>query len=341
MIDLRSDTVTRPTPEMRRAMADAEVGDDVFGDDPTVNALQEQVAELLGKEAALFVPTGSMGNQLCLGVSSRPGDEVICESGAHFLHYEGGSLAANLGLVARPVRGVDGVITADVVAPLIRSRSEHNPGTAVVAMENTHNSAGGKIFPLDAARALSDTAHAAGASVHIDGARIFNAQAATGIPARAWADTADTITFCFSKGLGAPIGSIVSATADRIEEARYIRKRLGGGMRQVGVIAAAARVALETGVDRLVDDHQNARILAAGLRELHDEAVAEDPQTNMVFLDVGPFRMDAAAVSDALRSEGVLTLGFPGTGMRLVTHRDVDRSGIDAALLAFKRVLCR
>jgi len=341
MIDLRSDTVTRPTPQMRRAMADAEVGDDVFRDDPTVNSLQEYVADLLGKEAALFVPTGSMGNQLCLGVLSRPGDEVICESGAHFLHYEGGSVATNLGLVARPVPGTDGVITADQVGPLIRRRSEHNPGTAVVAMENTHNSAGGKIFPLEVAQALSASVHAAGASVHIDGARIFNAQAATGTPARAWADTADTITFCFSKGLGAPIGSIVSSTAERIEEARHIRKRLGGGMRQVGVIAAAARVAVETGIERLAEDHESANILAAGLRELHEDAVLDDPQTNMVFLNLVPFGLDPSQISKALLSEGILTIGFPGTSMRLVTHRDVDRSDIDAALLAFKRVLRR
>ncbi|MQB00950.1 MAG: aminotransferase class I/II-fold pyridoxal phosphate-dependent enzyme [Actinobacteria bacterium] len=341
MIDLRSDTVTRPTPEMRRAMADAEVGDDVFGDDPTVNSLQEHVADLLGKEAALFVPTGSMGNQVCLGVLSRPGDEVICESRAHFLHYEGGSVATNLGLVTRPVPGTDGVITADQVGLLIRQRSEHNPGTAVVAMENTHNSAGGKVFPLEAARSLSEVSHAAGASVHIDGARIFNAQAATGTPAREWAALADTITFCFSKGLGAPIGSIVSSTAERIEEGRYVRKRLGGGMRQVGVIAAAARVAVDTGIERLVEDHENARILATGLRQLHEDAVVEEPQTNMVFLNLAPFAVDASEVAERLLSEGVLTLGFPGATMRLVTHRDVDRSDVDTALLAFKRVLRR
>ena len=339
VIDLRSDTVTRPTPEMRRAMAEAEVGDDVFGDDPTVNALQEYAAEVLGKEAGLFVPTGSMGNQVCLGVLSRPGDEVICETGAHFLHYEGGSLATNLGLVARPVPGSNGVITAAQVAPLIRRRTEHNPGTAVVALENTHNSAGGKVFPLDEAERLSEAARDGGARVHVDGARIFNAQAATGTPAREWAALADTITFCFSKGLGAPIGSMVCASTELIEEGRFIRKRLGGGMRQVGVIAAAARVALETGPDRLIEDHENAQVLATGLRELHDQAVVDDPQTNMVYLNTGAFGLSADAVAEQLRAEGILTLGFPGTSMRLVTHRDVDRADIDAALLAFKRIL--
>ncbi|MFN2593476.1 MAG: low specificity L-threonine aldolase, partial [Actinomycetota bacterium] len=198
LIDLRSDTVTRPTPEMRRAMAEAEVGDDVFGDDPTVNALQERAAELLGKEAGLFVPTGSMGNQVSLGALARPGDEVVCEAGAHFLHYEGGSVAAHLGLMMRPLPGDRGVITADQVGATVRAGSEHNPRTAVVAFENTHNSAGGTIFPLDEARAISKVCKESGVSVHLDGARIFNAAVASGVPAAEWAACADTMTFCFS-----------------------------------------------------------------------------------------------------------------------------------------------
>ncbi|MFP5297773.1 MAG: threonine aldolase family protein, partial [Actinomycetota bacterium] len=193
VIDLRSDTVTRPTPEMRRAMAEAEVGDDVFSDDPTVNALQEYAAELFGKEAGLFVPTGSMGNQVSLGSYSSPGDEVICEADAHFLHYEGGSVAAHLGLVARTVKGTQGVFTAEDVEPLIRGGSEHNPRTAVVAIENTHNAAGGAIFPLDEAKRISEVCRAKGARMHIDGARIFNAQAATGTSVREWAACADTV----------------------------------------------------------------------------------------------------------------------------------------------------
>ena len=340
MIDLRSDTVTRPTPEMRRAMAEAEVGDDVFGDDPTVNALQELAAGLLGKEAGLFVPTGSMGNQVSLGALSDPGDEVICEAGAHFLHYEVGSLAAHLGLLARPIPGTNGVITADQVAPLIRAGNLHNPRTAVVAMENTHNGGGGRVFPIDDARAVSKVAHDNGAAVHLDGARIFNAQAATGVPAAEWASCADTLTFCFSKGLGAPIGSMVVAGTAVIDEARRLRKRLGGGMRQVGVIAAAARVALETGVERLVEDHANARSLAEGLADLHPDAVdLSSVETNMVYLNLRPFAKRGPEVADALLSEGVLTLGLNPDVMRLVTHRDVSTPDIDSALLALRKVL--
>jgi threonine aldolase len=340
MIDLRSDTVTRPTPEMRRAMAEAEVGDDVFGDDPTVNSLQEFAADLLGKEAGLFVPTGSMGNQVSLGALARPGDEVICEAGAHFLHYEVGSVAAHLGLLARPIGGTNGVITADQVAPLIRPGNLHNPRTAVVAMENTHNGGGGRVFPIDDARAVSKIAHDNGASVHIDGARIFNAQAATGVAAAEWASCADTLTFCFSKGLGAPIGSMVVSTTEVIDEARRLRKRLGGGMRQVGVIAAAARVALESGVERLAEDHANARRLAEGLADVHPSAVdLSSVETNMVYLNLQPFAKRGPEVADALRAEGVLTLGPAADVMRLVTHRDVSAGDIETTIAAFRKVL--
>jgi threonine aldolase len=325
---------------MRRAMADAEVGDDVFGDDPTVNSLQEFAADLLGKEAGLFVPTGSMGNQVSLGVLARPGDEVICEAGAHFLHFEGGSVAANLGLVARPVPGDGGVITADQVTPLLRPGNDHSPRSAVVAIENTHNSAGGRVFPLDEAKAISKIAQDNDVAVHLDGARLFNAQAATGSPAAEWAACADTVTFCFSKGLGAPIGSMVVSTADNIRAGRRLRKRLGGGMRQVGVIAAAARVALETGIDRLADDHANARRLAEGLADLDPGAVELDSvETNMVYLDLRPFGMSAPEVAEALRSHSVITLGMPGHSMRLVTHRDVSSDDIEVALKALVATL--
>ncbi|HYP22734.1 MAG TPA: GntG family PLP-dependent aldolase [Actinomycetota bacterium] len=339
MIDLRSDTVTKPTPEMRRAMAEAEVGDDVFGDDPTVNELQELAAGMLGKEAGLFVPTGSMGNQVALGAVARPGDEVVCESGAHFLHYEGGSVAAHLGLVARPLPGVNGVISQSQVAAAIRPGSEHNPRTAVVAIENTHNSAGGRVFPLETARAISATCRERGVAVHLDGARLFNAQAATGSPAAEWAACADTVTFCFSKGLGAPIGSMVVSTRERIAEARRLRKRLGGGMRQVGVIAAAARVALTGGVDRLVEDHANARRLADGLADLNPDAVDfAAVETNMVYVNLGAFGMDGPQVMEEMRKEGVITLALSADAMRLVTHRDVSAEDVETALKAFRKV---
>ena len=340
MIDLRSDTVTRPTPEMRRAMAEAEVGDDVFGDDPTVNELQELAAGMLGKEAGLFVPTGSMGNQVALGSMSGPGDEVVCESGAHFLHYEGGSVAAHLGLVARPLPGVNGAISESQVAAAIRPGSEHNPRTAVVAIENTHNSSGGRVFPLETARAISALCRERGVGVHLDGARLFNAQAATGTSAAEWAACADTVTFCFSKGLGAPIGSMVVSTRDRIAEARRIRKRLGGGMRQVGVIAAAARVALTSGVDRLVEDHVNARRLADGLAELHPDSVdVAAVDTNMVYVNLRAFGMPGPRVMDEMRKEGVITLALSDDAMRLVTHRDVSAEDVETSLKAFRKVL--
>ncbi|HEX2195551.1 MAG TPA: GntG family PLP-dependent aldolase [Actinomycetota bacterium] len=339
MIDLRSDTVTRPTPEMRRAMAEAEVGDDVFGDDPTVNELQDLAADLLGKEAGLFVPTGSMGNQVALGSMSRPGDEVVCESGAHFLHYEGGSVAAHLGLVARPLPGVNGVISQAQVAAAIRQGSEHNPHTAVVAIENTHNSSGGRVFPLATAQAISATCREIGIGVHLDGARLFNAQAATGAPAREWAACADTVSFCFSKGLGAPIGSMVVSTRERIAEARRLRKRLGGGMRQVGVIAAAARVALTTGVDRLAEDHANARRLAEGLADVHPEAVdPADVETNMVYVSLRPFGLRGREVVEEMRKQGVITIALADDAMRLVTHRDVSAEDVETALKAFRKV---
>ncbi len=340
LIDLRSDTVTRPTPAMRRAMAEAEVGDDVFGDDPTVNALQEASAARLGKEAGLYVPTGSMGNQVALGALTRPGDEVLCHADAHFLHYEGGSPAAHFGLVLRQLSGEGGTIRADVIGAAIRAGNDHNPRTAVVAMENTHNAAGGRIFPIDEARSIAKVCREREVGVHIDGARIFNAEVATGTPAAEWASCADTVPFCFSKGLGAPVGSMVCSTREVITEGRRLRKRLGGGMRQAGVLAAAARVALDTGVERLAEDHANARRLAEGLLELHPEAVdLASVETNMVYLDLRPFSKPGVQVSDGLRSQGILTLGSSGEAMRLVTHRDVEGADIERALGALRTVL--
>ena len=340
LIDLRADTVTRPTPEMRRAMAEAEVGDDVLGDDPTVNSLQEQAADLLGKEAGLFVPTGSMGNQVCLGALGKPGDEIVCESGAHYLHYEAGSIAAHLGLVARPLSGERGVISAEQVSDVIRPGDDHSPRTAVVGIENTHNSAGGTVFPIDEARAVAKVCRERDVAVHIDGARIFNAEAATGVPVREWAACADTITFCFSKGLGAPIGSMVCSTSENIVKSHLLRKRLGGGMRQAGVIAAAARVALETGPGRLSEDHAHARRLAEALADLDPASVdPERVETNMVYVDLSPWRRRADDVSGELLRHGVLTLGGPRYAMRLVTHRDVSSANIDTVIEVFRKVL--
>lgn len=339
LIDLRSDTVTRPTPEMRKAMAEAEVGDDVFEDDPTVNALQEFCADLLGKEAGLFVPTGSMGNIVSLGIQSRPGDEVVCDQNAHFLHYETGSIASSLGLMARPLVGDRGVIGIEQVSEALRPASDHAPRSAVVAIENTHNASGGRIFPIDEARAVSKVAHEAGVAVHLDGARLFNAQAATGVAAREWAACADTVTFCFSKGLGAPIGSMICSSTELIKDARRLRKRMGGGMRQVGTIAAAARVAIETGPKRLAEDHANAARLAEGLADLDPASVElARVETNMVYVDLNPFGKQAPDICAALLERGVITIGG-GHVMRLVTHRDVDTRDVDVALDALREVL--
>ena len=324
-IDLRSDTVTRPTPEMRRAMAEAEVGDDVFGDDPTVNGLQEQAADMLGKEAGLFVPTGSMGNQVCLGALTSPGDEIVCESGAHYLHYEAGSIAAHLGLIARPLSGERGVVSAEQVSDAIRPGDDHSPRTAVVGIENTHNSAGGTVFPIDEARAVAKVCRERDVAVHIDGARIFNAQAATGIPAREWAACADTITFCFSKGLGAPVGSLTLGTADVIAEMRVWRKRMGGGMRQVGVLAAAGLHALDHHVERLADDHAHARLLA--------EACGVDPTTVDTNIVVLP-RTDAPEYVARAADAGVRVAMVGPTTVRLVTHLDVTREDAEKAAAA-------
>jgi threonine aldolase len=249
-------------------------------------------------------------------------------------------VAAHLGLVARPLPGERGVIAADAVAEAIRPGNDHEPRTSVVAMENTHNAAGGRVFPIDDARAVAKVCDERDVAVHLDGARLFNAQAATGVHAREWAACADTVSFCFSKGLGAPIGSMVCGSAEVIATAHRLRKRLGGGMRQVGVIAAAARVALETGVDRLVEDHANARRLAEGLAELSPEVVDPDTvETNMVYVDLHPLGRTAPEVSEALLDQGVLTLGFPGHSMRLVTHRDVSDQDLDRALEALRKVL--
>jgi threonine aldolase len=286
------------------------------------------------------VPTGSMGNQVALGSLSRPGDEVVCHKGAHFLHFEGGSVAAHLGLVARTLEGERGVIAADAVAEAIRPGNDHEPRTSIVAIENTHNAAGGRIFPIDEARAVAKVCAERDVAVHLDGARLFNAQVATGVPAREWAACAETVSFCFSKGLGAPIGSMVCGSSEVIATAHRLRKRLGGGMRQVGVIAAAARVALDTGVERLAQDHANARRLAEGLAELDPDVVDPDSvETNMVYVDLHPLGRAAPEVSEALLAEGVLTLGFPGHAMRLVTHRDVSDRDLDRALEALRKVL--
>jgi threonine aldolase len=344
MIDLRSDTVTRPTASMRRAMAEAEVGDDVYGEDPTVNRLQERAAEIFEKEAALFVPTGSMGNQIAVKLHTRPGQEVVIEERGHIYNYEMAAMSAISGALARPVRSGDGsgiLSWADVESAIHASDAPYYVArTALVALENSHNLAGGALMTRERTEEMCDGAHAAGLSVHLDGARIFNAATALAEPVAALARPADSCMFCLSKGLGAPVGSILLGTRGFIEEARRWRKLLGGGMRQAGVLAAAGLVALEETPPRLAEDHANARRLAEGVAEL--PGVKIDPErveTNIVIFDVTDAGLAADEICARVRDRhGVLCSGF-GNSIRMVTHYDVSRDDIELALKALRQVV--
>ncbi|MGH7492184.1 MAG: threonine aldolase family protein [bacterium] len=338
-VDLRSDTVTKPTPEMRQALAAAEVGDDVFEEDPTVNLLQENVAELLGKEAALFVASGTMGNQICLRCLTEPGDEVICEAGAHFLHYESGAIAALSGIHARTIAGTRGVITAEQIHPLIRPPAHYMPVTKVIALENTHNSAGGTIFPLAEISAIAALARQRELKMHLDGARLWNACAATGLDPRDFAEAFDSVSVCFSKGLGAPVGSALAGSKALIAKARRIRKMLGGGMRQAGILAAAALHALQHHRQRLHADHTHARKLAENAADLPGVQIDLDcVQTNIVIMNITRSKLDAMTAVAELRREGVLVVALGPHLLRAVTHLDVSSAGIDHALTAFRKV---
>lgn len=344
MIDLRSDTVTRPTEAMRRAMAEAEVGDDVYGEDPTVNLLQERAAEVCGKEAALFVPTGSMGNQIAVKLHTRPGTEVVIEERGHIFNYEMAAMSAVSGALARPVKSGDGtgVLTwAEVRAAVHAADSPYYVApTGLVALENSHNLAGGTVMTRERTEELCDGARSLGLPVHLDGARIFNAAAATGETVEALARPADSIMFCLSKGLGAPVGSILAGSSAFIEKARRWRKLLGGGMRQAGVLAAAALVALRDTPPRLHEDHANARRLAGGVAEI--PGVRIDPervQTNIVIFDVSGTKLTADSICDRLKREhGVLASGF-GSSIRMVTHYDVTSADITRALEGMRKVV--
>ncbi len=325
--DFRSDTVTRPTAEMRRAMAEAEVGDDVYSDDPTVNLLEEESSTVVGKPAGIFVPTGTMGNQLAIMLQTRHGDDVLCDPGIHSRNVEKGAAAALSGVGFRVVDAPDGRITPEQIDEAM-SLAGFFPRIQLMIWENTHNLAGGKVIPLDAMALAEPTARRHRLSIHLDGARIFNAVVATGTPAAMFAAHADTIQFCFSKGLGAPIGSILCGPTDLITEARYLRKRLGGAMRQAGVVAAAARIALRDR-DRLLADHELASFLAD---ELSDPAgTAIDPkqvETNMVQLSVDRLPVTFQAWKPHLDEAGIKVNPPFGNTLRLVTHRDVDRADV-------------
>lgn len=339
LIDLRSDTVTRPTPAMRRVMAEAEVGDDVFGEDPTVNRLQDMVAEILGMEAALFVASGTMGNQICIHGHIQPGDEIICEAGAHFLHYEAGAIAALSGVQARPLAGQHGVITARQIAEALRGDVYYFPRSRLIALENTHNLAGGVIFPLEEIPPIRQLAKQHGLAMHLDGARLWNACAAAGLAPRDYTQYFDSVSVCFSKGLGAPIGSAIGGSQAFIAKARRIRKMFGGGMRQAGVIAAAAIYGLQHHRERLVEDHAHARRLAEALQGQGGIAIdLTTVQTNIVILNIANTKLTVPAAIAALQQEGVLVSPFGATVLRAVTHLDVDGAAIARAIAIFSKI---
>jgi len=340
IIDIRSDTVTRPSEGMRKAMAEAEVGDDVFGDDPTVKRLEEMVAEKLGKQAALFLPSGTMSNQTALGIFTRPGDEIIIEEESHTFNYESAAPSAHFGVQLRSIPGKRGVIFAEQIRRKIRPRNEHAPRTSMVFVENTHNRAGGKVFPLEVMENIYEMSREENLAVHLDGARLFNASVATGIPASKYAACADTVNVCLSKGLGAPIGSCLAGDRDDILEARRIRKRLGGGMRQVGVIAACGIYALENNIDRLQEDHENAKRLAEGLAEIGGlEMRPQEVETNIVLIRLVGTRYSPAELVAVLAEYGVLVIPFGENVLRAVTNLNVNRLDIEEAIGVFRKVL--
>lgn len=338
-VDLRSDTVTRPTPEMRRAMAEAEVGDDVYGEDPTINQLEQRAAEIFGREAAIFVPSGTMGNQIAIKLHTRQGQEIICEERAHIFNYEMAMLAAFSGCVARPIRADDGILAWDEVKKRIAPKIYYRAPTGLISLENTHNMGGGTTYPTEIAEEICDGAHDAGLPVHLDGARIFNAAIALGKPVAEITCKFDSVMFCLSKGLGAPVGSLLVGSHEFIERARACRKALGGGMRQAGILAAAGLIALEKMPARLVEDHANAYFLADGLA--HVPGIKVDPsrvRTNIVVFDISGTGMTSADLSRELAMRNILMNGINPEVMRLVTHMDVDRAGCTRALQAIREI---
>lgn len=340
IVDLRSDTVTKPTPAMRRAMAEAEVGDDVYGEDPTINRLQERAAEIFGREAALLFPSGSMANLTAIKTWTRPGTEIICEGKAHIYLYEMAGLAAVAGCLPNTVPTADGILTWDVIEPAIRPHIYYRAQTALIELESSHNMHGGTVYPPEVIDDICDHAHEAGLPVHLDGARIFNAATALGRNVADITRKLDSVMFCLSKGLGAPVGSMLVGSREFIEKARATRKLLGGGMRQAGVLAAAGLVALEESPKNLHRDHENARYLAQGLSRL--PGVTIDPKkvvTNILIFDVTGTGRTAVDICAALAKQNILAGPTGKYAIRMVTHYDVDRAGIDRALAAMGEIL--
>ena len=334
IIDLRSDTVTHPTDNMRKAMSSAEVGDDVYGEDPTINRLEERAAELMGREAAVFVPTGTMGNQIAIHLHTHPGSEVVAEAGCHVFNFEMGAMAALSGTLPRAIETSDGILTPTQVAAAIQPRAGYRTPTSLVVLENSHNLAGGRVTTRERMAELIRVARDHGLPVHLDGARIHNAAAALDITAAELSAGCDTVMFCLSKGLGAPVGSILVGTADTITEARRVRKMFGGGMRQAGIIAAAGLVALDEVMPLLSEDNRRAHDLAVGLAEI--PAVVLDPktvETNIVFFSLADDSpLDAGALSARLAEDGLLCHPLGGDSIRMVTHYHVGDDDIEKAV---------
>jgi threonine aldolase len=341
LIDLRSDTVTRPTPGMRAAMAQAEVGDDVFGDDPTVNLLEERVADLLGKEAAIYVPSGTMSNQIALHVQMLPGDELLCDLNCHIYQYEGGGPAILSGVTCRTLDGDFGILDLSQLEDQIRNPDDpHLVKTRMVALENTHNRGGGRIYPIEKIEAISQWARQHGLLMHLDGARLWNAIVATGIAARDWAKHFDTVSVCFSKGLGAPVGSALAGPKAVIAKARRTRKLFGGGMRQAGIIAAACLYAMDHHIERLADDHRNAQIIA--------QAVADTPglslepaevDTNLIWIRIDPATGNARDITIRLKEAGILVHAAGAQKIRACTHLDVSKAQAERAAETLRKVV--
>ena len=340
LIDLRSDTVTKPTPAMRKAMAEAEVGDDVYREDPTINRLEERAASIFGKQAGLFVPTGTMGNSIAIKLHTNHGEEVICDARSHLLDWELSMTAWFSGCLLRTITTTDGILNWNLIKRSLRPNGPHCAPTTLVEIENTHNMAGGTVYPQPVIDEICDEAHAAGLKVHMDGARIFNAEAASGIPVERMTKNVDTVTFCLSKGLGAPVGSILVGDREAITRGRMYRKRLGGGMRQAGILAAAGLIALEEMPKRLGEDHSNAQYLAQELSQM--KGIAINPSsvaTNIVIFDIAGTGLAAPDFSAKLKDLGVLMNGIGGSFVRAVTHFDVDRAACEKAIAAIRQIL--
>lgn len=341
VIDFRSDTLTQPTVEMRQAMLNAEVGDDVYGEDPTINKLEEMGAKLVGKEAALFVPSGTMGNQLAVLCHTQRGDEIILEERSHIYNYEAGGIAFLSGVQPRIVKGDNGIMSAgDVEKAIVTDKDIHHPQTGLICIENTHNMAGGIVVPLEAMEEIYELGRKYSLPIHLDGARVFNASTALGCDVRDITKYCDSIMFCLSKGLCAPVGSILAGSKDFIDKARRYRKMLGGGMRQAGILAAAGIIALTDMIQRLSEDHENAKLLAKGLKYIEGIHISMDTvQSNIVMVDISSPKYSSYSLVDKLKEKGILASDINSSRIRFVTHKYISKDDIEHTISVFKEIL--